>query len=277
MYDFTYLRPRSVDEAVAALRDGFDARPLAGGMTLLPTMKARLSSPGTLVDLSGIAALKGIEVADDRIEVGAMTRHADVAGDDRVRRTIPALSELAGSIGDRQVRNRGTMGGALSNADPSADYPAAALALDARLTTSTRTVGVEDFFLGTFTTCLEEDELLCRIGFRIPRAAAYVKVCNPSSGYAMTGVFIARFDAGYRVAVTGAASRYFRHTALEAALDAGADAAAALKIDPPQQEYLSDLHAPGQYRRNLVRVVGARAVERLHATQAETPHPNDAD
>lgn len=269
MYDFTYLRPRSLDEAVVALRDSFDAQVLAGGMTLLPTMKARLSSPGALVDLSDIEALKGISREGDRLSIGAMTRHFAVSMDETVNGTVPALAWLAGSIGDRQVRYRGTLGGSLVNSDPSADYPTAALALDARMTTTIREVGVADFLLGTFSTCLAKGEILCRVSFGIPDAAAYYKVCNPSSGYPMTGVFIARFDSGHRVAVTGAASHYFRHTALEEALDAGADATAAMQVEPPEQDYLSDLHAPSQYRRNLVRVAAARAVAELHATPGE--------
>lgn len=268
MYDFAYIRPRDLNEAVTALRAAFDARPLAGGMTLLPTMKARLSTPGALVDLSGIEALRGVEREGDRLSIGAMTRHFDVATDATVRSAIPALADLAGSIGDRQVRYRGTLGGSLANSDPSADYPTAALALDATMTTTKREVAAEDFLLGTFITCLAEDELLCRATFRIPEAAAYHKLCNPASGYAMTGVFIARYDTGHRVAVTGAASHYFRHSALEHALDAGADADAALNVEPPEQDYLSDLHAPGQYRRNLVRVVGARAIAQLQDAPA---------
>ncbi len=265
MYDFTYLRPRTVAEAVEALRTGFDPKLMAGGMTLLPTMKARLASPATLIDLADIGELRGISVRDNRLEIGAMTRHYDVASDGTVRARIPALADLAGGIADRQVRYRGTMGGSLSNSDPSADYPAAALALDARMITSQKTEAAGDFLLGTFATSLEEDEVLCRISFAIPEAAAYEKIPNPASGYAMTGVFVARLAEGHRVGVTGAASEFFRHRDLETALDGGADHAAALDVPAPDREYLADMHGDARYRRNLVRVAAARAIQKMQS------------
>lgn len=268
MYDFTYLRPRSLSDAEQALKTAFDPRLLAGGMTLLPSMKARLSSPSTLIDLSGLPELRGIALTDGRLEVNAMTRHFDVSTNPLVAEHIPALTRLAGGIADWQVRYRGTMGGSLSNADPSADYPAAALALNAEFVTNRRRISSEEFFLGMFTTSLDEDEILCRISFAIPQAASYVKIPHPASGYAMTGAFVARYEDGYRVGVTGAASLYFRHPPMEAALDAGADAEACRNVDEPDDvEFMSDIHAPAAYRRNLVKVAVAEAVENLLQTK----------
>ena len=273
MYDFTYLRPHAISDVEAALKSAFEPRLLAGGMTLLPSMKARLSSPATLIDLSGAPELRGIELRGDRLEIGAMTRHYDLAGNPLIAEKIAALAKLAGGIGDRQVRYRGTIGGALANADPSADYPAAALALQAELTTNRRRVAVDDFFAGMFTTCLEEDEILCRINLAVPLASSYVKIPHPASGYAMTGAFIARYSDGHRVGVTGAATSYFRHRAAEAALNAGADAESLFSVDVPDQEYMSDIHAPAEYRRNLVQVAVAEAASNL----AELGEPSKRD
>lgn len=265
MYDFTYLNPRTVGEVETALKTAFEPRLLAGGMTLLPSMKARLSSPATLIDLSGVAELRGIEMQVDRLEIGAMTRHFDLATDPMIAEKLPALAKLAGGIADRQVRYRGTIGGALSNADPSADYPSAALALRAEFITSQRRIDVAEFFQGMFTTCLREDEVLCKISLAVPEATSYVKIPHPASGYAMTGAFVARYADGHRVGVTGAASAYFRYQEAEAALDAGATAEDCLTLDVPDQDFMSDIHAPAAYRRNLVRVALCDAVADLQA------------
>ena len=265
MYDFTYMRPTSVHEAVDTLRTAHEPRLIAGGMTLLPAMKARLSAPGTLIDLSAVGDLRGIETEKDILRMGAMTRHCDVASSETVLKMIPGLSILAGGIADWQVRYRGTIGGSLSNSDPAADYPAAMFALSATMITDRRKIRAIDFFQGLFSTALEDDEVLCKIELSIPQKSAYVKIRHPASGYAMTGVFAAQHTSGYKVAVTGAAADYFHYTALEAVLDAGASLDACRAIDPPDQDYMDDIHASAAYRKNLVRVASLRAVEAIRS------------
>jgi aerobic carbon-monoxide dehydrogenase medium subunit len=236
------------------------AKVLAGGQTLLASMKLRLASPGQLVDLGGIAELAGIRREGNNLIFGAMTRHADVAASAEVRAAIPALADLAGSIGDRQVRAMGTLGGSVANNDPAADYPAAVLGLNATVHTTQRQIGADDFFQGMFTTALQEGELITAISFPIPRRAAYQKFRQPASRFALIGVFVAQTEAGVRVAVTGAGNGVFRHAALEAAL-AGSftpEAAAAVAIDAT--DLSSDIHASAAYRANLIGVLAQRAV-----------------
>ncbi|MCY4304530.1 MAG: FAD binding domain-containing protein [Aestuariivita sp.] len=265
MYDFTYRRPRSVKEAEEFLRTSFEPQLLAGGMSLLPSMKVRLSAPSTLVDLSDLSELKRVKVENGQLEIGAMIRHFNVLTDAKVIELIPGLSELASGIADHQVRYRGTIGGSMANADPAADYPAAALALNAEFITNHRRISCDDFFLGMFTNALDESEILCRISFRIPLASCYIKIPHPSSGYAMTGAFVAKYEDGYQIGVTGAASTYFRHCDMEIALNNGAKANECLKIAAPDNDYISDIHASAAYRQNLVRVVIANAIEKLHS------------
>ncbi len=257
---FGYARPASVEEARALLAADPDARLMAGGMTLLPTIKQRLASPSMLVDLGGIAALAGIERQSDELWIGAMTRHADVADSKLVRDAIPALAGLAQGIGDPHVRNRGTIGGATANADPSADYPAAVLALGASIQTSAREIAADDFFLGLFETALGQDEILT--GFRFPRpdAAGYVKFPNPASRYATVGVFVARFGREVRMACTGAAAHAFRLFVTEAALeeDFRPEAVGAVSLDLTLLN--ADGHADAEYREHLVSVIARRAV-----------------
>ncbi|MGI9262865.1 MAG: FAD binding domain-containing protein, partial [Woeseiaceae bacterium] len=191
MYDFNYHRPSSIDEAKQILAGNDEAMLLAGGMTLLPTMKMRLARPSDLVDLSGIDALNGISDSGDAVVIGAMTRHADVAASEVVRAAIPALADLADSIGDAQVRNRGTLGGSLANSDPAADYPAAVLGLNATITTDQREIAADDYFKGMFDTALNEGEVLVSVSFPKPTSAAYSKFPNPASRYAVAGVMVA--------------------------------------------------------------------------------------
>jgi carbon-monoxide dehydrogenase medium subunit len=212
MYEFNYHRPGSLDEAKKILAGNEDAKLIAGGMTLLPTMKMRLAQPSDLVDISGIDDLLGIHDRGDSIEIGAMVRHADVASSDVVSSGLPALAVLAESIGDAQVRNRGTLGGSISNSDPAADYPAAVLALDAEISTDSRTIAGDDYFLGMFETALGPAEILRSVRFRKPKRAAYAKFPNPASRYAVVGVMVAEMDSGVRVAVTGAGPCAFRAT-----------------------------------------------------------------
>jgi len=204
MYAFNYAKPGAVEEAAQMLRDLAEPKVLAGGQTLIPTMKQRLAMPSDLVDVSALPEMKGISVEGGKLIVGAAEKHADVAASDTVRAEIPALAELASLIGDPHVRHMGTLGGSLANNDPSADYPAAALGLGAEVVTSKRTIPADEFFLGMFETALEPDELIVRVAFPKPEKAAYKKFPNPASRYALVGVFVAKFASGVRVAVTGA-------------------------------------------------------------------------
>ena len=258
MYAFSYSNPRTLDEVSAA-----SGQFLAGGQSLIPSMKLRLAQPGAIVDLNQVDGLAGIRVSGDQVEIGAMTRHADVAASREVQHAIPALAELAGGIGDRQVRARGTMGGSLANNDPAACYPSAVLGLGAVVVTSRREIAAEDFFQGMYTTALEEGELIKAVRFPVPRRAAYIKFKQPASRFALVGVFVAQFDAGVRVAVTGASSCVFRHAGLEAALSGSftPQAAAAVVIDA--SDLNADLHASAAYRANLISVQTQRAVAKM--------------
>ncbi|MGC3987265.1 MAG: xanthine dehydrogenase family protein subunit M [Pseudorhodoferax sp.] len=258
MYAFTIERPASAADAARLAAAG--ARPLAGGQTLLASMKLRLADPGQLVDLGGIPDLAGIRKEGDAIVIGAMTRHLDVANSAEVQAAIPALADLASHIGDRQVRAMGTLGGSVANNDPAACYPSAVLALGATVVTTQREIAADDFFTGMFSTALEEGELITAIRFPIPRRAAYLKFKQAASRFALVGVFVAQFDSGVRVAVTGAASCVFRHADLEAALNKSftPEAAAAVQIDATDLN--ADIHASAAYRANLVSVQTQRAV-----------------
>lgn len=260
MYAFDYQRPGSVTEAAALLADESGAKLLAGGQTLLPTMKLRLASPPLVVDLGGVAELRGIARNGDRLEIGAMTTHAEIAESALVASAIPGLAQVAEGIGDPQVRNRGTIGGSLANNDPAADYPAAVLALGATLHTSKRTLSADDFFQGLFTTALAADEILTRISLPVPERFAYAKFPHPASRYAMVGVAVAKGAAGVRVAVTGAGQNgVFRATDMEAALSRSftPDALKGLSIDPSLMS--TDMHADAAYRAHLVAVMARRA------------------
>lgn len=260
MYDFSYHKPSSVADAVKLLAADPDARAVSGGMTLLPALKLRLNKPTALVDLSGIGELRGVRRDGNTIVIGALTRHYEIATDAAIKAAIPALAAMAATIGDTQVRNRGTMGGSVANNDPSADYPAALLALGATIQTDKRKIAADDFFQGMFATALEEGELITAVSFPQPKRAAYMKFRQPASRFALIGVCVAQTDAGVRVAVTGGGNGVFRHTALEQALAKNftPEAAAAVKIDP--SEYSADLHASSAYRANLVSVMTQRAV-----------------
>ncbi|MGA2042281.1 MAG: FAD binding domain-containing protein [Roseiarcus sp.] len=259
MYPFAYHKPGNVQAAVALLNA--DAKVLAGGQTLLPTMKQRLASPASIVDIGRIAELAGVSREGDSIVIGATTRHADVAGSAAVRQAIPALAALADGIGDPAVRARGTIGGSLANNDPAADYPAAALALGATIVTNKRELAADAFFHGLFETALEDGEIIVKVRFPIPEKAAYEKFRNPASRYALVGVFVARTKAGARVAVTGAGSGgVFRVKALETALDANFSAAALNGATVPAQGLIADLHADAAYRAHLIVVLAKRAV-----------------
>ena len=260
MYDFTYRRAESLADARRAFEAAEDARYLAGGHTLLPTMKLRLAAPDALIDLAGLAELQGVARKGDSIVVGAMTTHAAVAASAVVVETIPALAALAEGIGDPHVRNRGTIGGSIANADPASDYPAAVVGLAATVRTDRREIAGDDFFTGLFETALEPGELVTAVSFPIPRAACYAKFPNPASRYAIVGVMAARAPGGARIAVTGAAPSVFRVREMEAALDADFSPAALAGIAVPEADMNDDIHAGAEYRAHLVGVMARRAV-----------------
>ncbi len=259
MYEFNHHRPASTDAAVAALTAASDGKILAGGMTLIPTMKQRLASPSDVIDLGGIAALKGISEEGGNIVIGAMTTHATVAGDAKVKAEIPALAHLADSIGDAQVRNCGTIGGSIANNDPAADYPAGLVGLGATVHTTKRQIPADDFFTGMFETALAEDEIITAVAIPVPDKAAYEKFANPASRYAIVGVMVSSGPAGVRVAVTGAGPCVFRLSDAEAALGGGFSADAVANISVSADGLNSDLHASAEYRANLVSVMLKRA------------------
>jgi carbon-monoxide dehydrogenase medium subunit len=259
MYAFTFERAASVPDAAKAAQAG-GVKVLAGGQTLLASMKLRLANPEKLVDLGAIPELAGIRRDGNSLVIGAMTRHADVASNAEVRSALPALADLAGGIGDKQVRAMGTIGGSVANNDPSACYPAALLGLGATVHTHQRKIAADDFFQGLFTTALKDGEIITAVGFPVAKRAAYMKFKQPASRFALIGVFVAQTDGGVRVAVTGGGSGVFRHTGLEQALTRSftPEAAAAVKIDPGALS--SDLHASAAYRANLISVMTQRAV-----------------
>lgn len=261
-YSFDYERAADAQAAVAALQADGDAKYLGGGQSLLPTMRLRLAQPTKLVDVTRIGALKDIRVDGKTISVGAAVCHAAVAEHDGIRRTLPGLAELAGMIGDRQVRARGTLGGSLANDDPAADYPAAVLALGATIVTDHRRIAADDFFLGMYETALEATELIVAVEFPVPEKSAYEKFRNPASQFALVGVFVAKRADGVRVAVTGAAPSVFRPPELEAALNASFTPEAARQVTLSPDEMNVDLHASAEYRAHLIPILAARAVER---------------
>lgn len=256
MYNFEFVKPSSVADAVAAL-GAEDAQALGGGQTLIPTMKQRLASPSKLVSLGGIADMQGVSVSGGSVTIGGATTHADVEAAD----AFAGLTGLAGGIGDPAVRNRGTIGGSLANNDPAACYPSIALATGATITTNKRDIAADDYFQGMFTTALEEGEIITSVSIPIPEASNYQKFEQPASRFALVGVFVAKYADGVRVAVTGASENgVFRWKEAEAALSANfsADALADLSVDAA--DMIADLHGSKAYRANLVKVLTGRAV-----------------
>lgn len=262
MYDFTYRRAGSLAEARRLYEAAEDPQYLAGGHTLLPTMKQRLASPTDLIDLAGASddILRGATRDGDRLVVGALATHAEVAASAAVAAAIPALAALAEGIGDPHVRNRGTIGGSIANADPAADYPAAVLGLGATVRTDRREIAGDGFFTGLFETALEPGELVVSVSFPVPRAACYAKFPNPASRYAIVGAMAARTAGGARVAITGAAPFAFRAREMEAALDADFSPAALEGVSVAAAALNEDIHASAEYRAHLVGVMARRAV-----------------
>jgi len=259
MYAFTFERPSSLADA-GKLAGKSNVKVLAGGQSLIASLKLRLANPDQLVDLGAVADLAGIAKEGNGLKIGAMTRHADVAASADVKSTIPSLADLAANIGDRQVRAMGTIGGSIANDDPAADYPAAVLALNATVNTASRKIAADDFFQGLFTTALKDGELITSVSFPQPKRAAYMKFKHPASRFALIGVFVADTGNGVRVAVTGGGNGVFRHTALEQALSKSftPQSAASVKID--SADLASDIHATAEYRANLIGVMAQRAV-----------------
>jgi carbon-monoxide dehydrogenase medium subunit len=260
MYDFTYQKPASLADAAKAIAAAEDGKLMAGGMTLIPTLKQRLARPSDVVDLGRIAELAGIKQEGSTLVIGAMTRHADVANSDLVKKVNPALAHLAGLIGDPAVRNRGTIGGSIANNDPAADYPGAVVGLGATVTTNKRKIAGDDFFTGMFETALEPNEIITSVSFPSADKAAYTKFPNPASRYAIVGVFVAKSGAGVRVAVTGAGPCVFRVPDMEQALAKSFTVDAIKDVKVPASNLNSDIHASSEYRAHLINVMARRAV-----------------
>jgi carbon-monoxide dehydrogenase medium subunit len=262
MYQTTYHRPSSVDEAAALFAKGSEPKYLAGGHTLIPVMKQRLAGPSDVIDLAKIKELIGVEANGDTLTIKAATPHYDVSQSAAAQKAIPALAYLASLIGDPAVRHRGTIGGSIANNDPAADYPAAVLALGATVKTNKRSIAADDFFQGLFTTALDNGEIITEVAFPIPSKAGYAKMPHPASRFALTGVFVARTNSGdVRVAATGASqSGVIRVPAIEAALKSNWSTSAIDNVTIPSSGMLNDIHGSSDYRANLIKVMAQRAV-----------------
>ena len=266
MYNFTFHRPTTVRQAAGLLSRNPEAKLLAGGHSLLPVMKQRLAQPSALVDLSQVEGLSGVELKGRSVVIGAMSRHADVAKSDVLREAMPALASVPGSVGDPQVRNRGTIGGSIANNDPNADYPAALLGLGATVITNKRRIAADDFFTGMFSTALEDGEIITKVSFPIAKKAAYEKFKHPASGFALVGVFVSKRGSEIRVAVTGAGSSgVFRVASFEEALKKRFSPKSLEGLTIPASGMNSDIHASAEYRAHLVGVMARRAVAKATA------------
>jgi carbon-monoxide dehydrogenase medium subunit len=266
MYNFTYHRPSTARQAANLLAKHPEAKLLAGGHSLIPVMKLRLAQPSALIDLNGVEDLAGVELKGRSIVIGAMTRHADVANSQVVKDALPALAEVPGSIGDPQVRNRGTIGGSIANNDPNADYPAACLGLGATIITNKRRIAADDFFTGMFSTALEDNEIITKVSFPIAKKAGYEKFKHPASGFALVGVFVSKRGPDIRVAVTGAGQNgVFRVKSFEEALKKRFSPKSIEGMTIPATGMNSDIHASAEYRAHLVGVLARRALAKATA------------
>jgi len=260
MYEFDYHRPSSVDEAVDTLKNSDDGRALAGGMSLVPTLKLRLAQVSDLVDLGGIPGLSGISVEGKAVNIGATTHHEDVATSNDVNNAISALTVLASGIGDPQVRHRGTIGGSICNNDPAACYPSAILGLGATIKTNQREIAGDEFFTGLFETALEEDELVTGVSFPVPDKAAYIKFPNLASRFSIVGIFLSTTGGNVRCAVTGAGACVFREPQIEEALSKNFSTESIEGISVSPDGLNSDIHGSAEYRAHLIPVLAKRAV-----------------
>jgi carbon-monoxide dehydrogenase medium subunit len=264
MYDFAYYRPNTVEEALALLAGNADLKLLAGGMSLIPALKLRLARHSGIVDLNAIEGLDGIRREGDNLVIGAMTRHATVAASPEVAKAMPALALLAEGIGDPLVRNRGTIGGSIANADPAADYPAALVGLRATVWTNQRRIASDGFFSSFFETALESGEIITAVSFPIPEVCAYAKLAQPASRFAIAGVFLARAGGRVCIAVTGAGPCVFRWKEAEAALERRFEASALVGVEIEPAALNTDIHASAEYRAHCVRVLAKRALLAAH-------------
>lgn len=260
MYAFNYHKPKSLADAQALVAKFPDGKILAGGHTLIPTLKQRLAQPTDLIDIGGLAELKGITVSGSTVSIGAGTKHGEVAASAEIKKAIPALAALASLIGDRQVRNKGTIGGSLANNDPAADYPGAILGLGATVHTTKRAIKADDFLKGMFETALDEGEIITKVEFPVPKRAAYEKFRNPASRYVMVGAFVAETTSGVRVAITGAGPTAYRWADAEKALSASFAVASVEKLVHTASGLNADIHASAEYRAHLITVMTKRAV-----------------
>ena len=264
MYKFNYIKVETIEEASSALSNNPEAKILAGGMTLIPTMKQRLASPEQLIDIRQVNELKFIKSDSNNVIIGSVSNHYDVSSSDIVRENLPSLSKLAEGIGDPHVRNMGTIGGSITNNDPTADYPAACLGLGATIKTNKREISADEFFVDLFETILEEDEIITQVSFPIIKNSCYMKFPNPASRYAMAGVFVSKSDSEVRVAVTGAGENgVFRWKEMEDALTSNWSSSTAESIKLSPDGVMSDIHGNSDYRANLVNIMALRAVENL--------------
>ena len=261
MYAFDYHRPTTLKDAAALLKKTENARALSGGQSLTPALKMRLSQTPALIDLGSIEELRTIKLEAAVLTIGAGLRHAEVAESKEVKIGLPALAKLAAGIGDRQVRNLGTLGGSLANNDPAADYPAAALGLGATIHTNRRSITADKFFKGLFETALKPGEIIVSVEFPLPKRAAYIKFKNPASRFALVGVFVSEGGGQVRVAVTGAANSVFRMKDMEKKLSEKFAPEAIAKVKVSADKLNSDLHAGADYRAHLISVLAQRAVE----------------
>lgn len=269
MYEFTYSKAASVDDAETQFDNAEEGKFMSGGMTLLPTLKQRLARPSNVIDLAEVPDMAGIDVSDDTVSIKAMTRHAQVADSPEVQRAIPALAKLAGGIGDPMVRNRGTIGGSLANNDPAADYPASIVGLGATIQTNKREITADDFFLDLFETALEEGEIITKIIYPIPERAGYMKFPNPASRYCIVGVMVSQKGNNVRVGVTGAGACAFRVQEMETALTSNFTPEAVADIKIPDGDLNSDIHASSEYRAHLVTIMAKRAVAEANSQKIQ--------